>query len=245
MKILLRYGFLLLTLILLWQCIVTYFQLPDYLLPPPFQVVETLWAQHLLLLKQTWPTLLETLVGFTFGVLFGLCAGMCTALFKPFRYWFLPLLLISQAIPTFAIAPLFVLWLGYGISSKIAITVLMIFFPIASSFYDGLIRTPPHLLELARTLNASHVRTFIFIQIPAALPRLGSGLRIAAVSAPLGAIVGEWAGASKGLGILMITANARMQIDLMFAALMILIALALLFYFTIDKLWQKLVWWPT
>lgn len=219
------------------------FKLPDYILPSPLKVVMALYLQFPLIAHQAIPTLIETLLGFLFGIAFGLSAGALTALFKPMRLWFLPLLIISQAIPTFAIAPLIVLWLGYGISSKIAITVLMIFFPVASSFYDGLRRTPTSLLDLAKTLEATPCRLFFYIRVPAALPTLSAGIKIAAVSAPLGAIVGEWVGSSQGLGYLMLTANARMQIDMMFASLIVIIALALLLYFCVDKLLSKLLWW--
>lgn len=243
MKNSLRYFIIVISLCILWQSVVLLFQLPDYILPTPLDVILALCQQSALIMHEAIPTLIETSLGFIFGILFGLSAGALTSLFKPMRLWFLPLLIISQAIPTFAIAPLIVLWLGYGIASKIAITVLMIFFPIASSFYDGLRRTPAPLLDLAKTLQATPARLFFFIRVPAALPSLSSGMRIAAVSAPLGAIVGEWVGSSQGLGYLMLTANARMQIDLMFAALIVIIALALSLYFCVDKLLNKLLWW--
>ena len=128
-------------------------------------------------------------------------------------------------------------------ASKIAMAILMVFFPVASACHDGLQRTPPEWLQLAKTMNASRWRLFYRIRLPAALPALASGIRIAAVAAPIGAIVGEWVGASRGLGYLMLNANARMQIDLMFAALIVIIIMALLLYFGIDKLLRTLVWW--
>ncbi len=131
----------------------------------------------------------------------------------------LPLLVISQAIPVFALAPILVLWLGYGMASKIAMAVLIIFFPVASSFYHGLRRTEPDLLELARVMDAGTYGVMRFIVIPSAIPSFAAGLRVAAAVAPIGAIVGEWVGSSAGLGYYMLHANARMQIDNMFAAL--------------------------
>jgi putative hydroxymethylpyrimidine transport system permease protein len=228
---------------LLWQLIVISFNLPDYILPAPAQVITTLYQQRAIIATQSIPTLIEIILGFGLGILFGCLAGFILAFFKPLSRWFLPLLIISQAIPTFAIAPLLVIWLGYGLASKVATTILMIFFPIASSFYDGLRNTPSSWLDLAKTMNASPWRIFRTIQFKASLPTLGTGIRIAAVAAPIGAIVGEWVGSSRGLGYLMLNANARMQIDMMFAALLVIIALSLALYFSVDKLLRRWIWW--
>jgi putative hydroxymethylpyrimidine transport system permease protein len=114
------------------------------------------------------------------------------------------------------------LWLGYGIWSKIVMTILIIYFPVTSNFLDGLQRTEPGYLDLARTMQARARETLWRIRVPAALPAFGSGLKLAAVYAPIGAVIGEWVGASNGLGYLMLLANGRMKIDLMFAALFVL-----------------------
>lgn len=232
-------------LILFWQCIVSLFQLPDYILPTPKMVFSTLYLQKNVIFIHALPTLFETLVGFVLGILLGCSLGLLVAFFHPLRRWFLPVLIISQAIPTFAIAPLIVIWFGYGITSKITTTILMIFFPIASSFYDGLRNTQSAWLDLAKTMNATKWRVFYLIRIPAALPSLATGIRIAAVAAPIGAIIGEWVGASRGLGYLMLNANARLQIDLMFAALSIIILLSLLLYFSVDRVLRAWIWWDT
>jgi len=165
------------------------------------------------------------------------------AYWQPLRLWFMPVLVVSQAIPVFAIAPIFVIWFGYGITAKIAITTLMLFFPVTSAFYDGLRQTNKGWLDFAKVIQASRFRTLIFIKIPAALPALASGIRVAAVIAPIGAVVGEWVGSSRGLGFLMLNANARMQIDLMFAALFTIMTMALLLYFSVDKLLRMALPW--
>jgi len=165
--------------------------------------------------------------------------------FRFAKLWLMPIIVISQATPVFAIAPLLVIWLGYGIASKIMTTMLMLFFPVTSSFFDGLRRTDPGWLDLAQTMNASKWRILWRIRVPAALPALASGLRVAAVFAPIGAIVGEWVGASQGLGYLMLNANARMQIDMMFAALLIIILFSLALYFVIDVLLRLAIPWQT
>lgn len=205
--------------------------------------MTTFFQQYPVIFAHTLPTLEETVLGLLLGLILGCLAGLSLAFFRPIRFWGLPLLIISQAIPTFAIAPLLVIWLGYGLASKVVTTMLMIFFPIASSFYDGLRLTPQGWLDLAKTMNANAYQLFFFIRIPAALPSLASGLRIAAVAAPIGAIVGEWVGSSQGLGYLMLNANARLQIDMMFAALLVIIGLSLGIYFGIDKLLRKYITW--
>ena len=130
-------------------------------------------------------------------------------------------------------------------ASKVAMAVLIIFFPVASSFYHGLRRTEPDLLELARIMDASLISILRLLVIPAAIPALASGLRVAAAVAPIGAVVGEWVGSSAGLGFYMLHANARMQIDKMFAALALLSIASLIIYFLIDFIMDKLIYWET
>ena len=230
-------------LILIWQIFVTLWQIPDYLLPSPYQVLIVMHAQYPILFIHLLPTFYETTLGFLLGIFFGCLAGGMVHFFHTLRFWFWPILIISQAIPTFAIAPLLIIWLGYGLSSKIAAATLIIFFPIASAFYDGLSRTHSGWLDLAKTMNAKKWRVFYYIRLPAAFPDLASGIRIAAVAAPIGAIVGEWVGSSRGLGYLMLNANARMQIDMMFAALIVIIIFSVSLYFCVDKLLRKLIVW--
>lgn len=230
-------------LLFIWQIIVSVFGLPSYILPSPFAVLHVLLNQAPLLFSEAIPTIIETMIGFILGVAIGCGAALCIAFFRPLAFWLLPILIISQAIPTFAIAPLLVIWFGFGLASKIATTVLMLFFPVTSAFYDGLKRTDQNWLDLAKTMNAKKSLIFWHIRIPAALPHLASGIRLAAVIAPIGAIIGEWVGASQGLGFLMLNANARMQIDVMFAALIIIIILSLLLYTSIDKILTKLITW--
>jgi len=159
------------------------------------------------------------------------------------RRWLLPVLLISQAVPVFAIAPLLTLWLGFGLGSKIAMATLIIFFPVATAFYDGLRRTEPGLLDLAHSMDATPAATLWRLRVPAALPALASGLRVAAAVAPIGAVVGEWVGASAGLGYMMLHANGRSQTDVMFAALFVLALMALALWFTVDLLLRRSIPW--
>jgi ABC-type nitrate/sulfonate/bicarbonate transport system, permease component len=243
MIILLRGTIITLSIILTWQFIATIFNLPPYILPAPILVLKSFQQYGFLILQQTIPTTIEATIGFILSFLLGTFSALVLIYFHPLRLWFLPILLISQALPTFAIAPLFVIWFGYGMASKIVTTILMLFFPITSAFYDGLRYTPPEYLDLAQIMNATKWQILRRIRIPMALPSLGSGLRVAATFAPMGAVIGEWVGASKGLGFLILHANSRMQIDLMFATLFILIILTLIFYFAVDLLIKLAIPW--
>lgn len=243
MKLLLATTIVVIGILICWQSTIIMAHLPSYILPSPYDVFIALNQQKQTIFIHLLPTLTEIILGFILGIFFGIFTGILIAFHRPLHLWFLPLLIISQAIPTFAIAPLLVIWLGFGLVSKIVTTILMIFFPIVSSFYDGLRQTHQGWLDLAKTMQANKWRTFWHIRIPAALPHLASGIRIAAVAAPIGAIVGEWVGSSKGLGYLMLNANARMQIDVMFAVLIVIIVLSLALYFIVDKLLRALIWW--
>lgn len=234
-----------LSLLLIWQILIMLFHLPAFILPTPYQVFHTLITQFSLIAQQTQPTLIEIVCGLFFATLLGCSLALSMHYFRWLRFWLAPVLIISQALPTFAIAPLFIIWFGYGITTKIAIVTLMLFFPITSAFYDGLRRTNLNWLDLAHTMDATSWQILRHICLPAALPNLASGLRIATAAAPLGAIIGEWVGSSNGLGFLLLNANARMQIDLSFAVLFVVIVLSLSLYFSINYLLRKLIWWDS
>jgi putative hydroxymethylpyrimidine transport system permease protein len=234
-----RNIFIFIVLLLVWQTIVSTFQLPDYILPSPLQVMNTIKHQWPLLLTQSVPTVIETLLGLVGGILFGAVTALLMAYIHAIRAWLKPLLLISQALPTFAIAPLLVILLGYGMSAKVVTVILMLYFPIASNFFDGLIQTKAEFLDLAKLMQARPIYTLLYIRLPAALPQFASGIRIATAGAPIGAVIGEWVGASKGLGFLMLNANARMQIDVMFAALFMLVLWNFILFFGVNTILKK------
>lgn len=232
-------------LFVLWQGVVMIFDLPHYILPKPKDVFLQIINQHKLLLEHTQTTLLEIILGIILGLIFGLSSAFTLLYFKKIEKYLLPILVISQAIPVFAIAPLLVLWFGYGMASKIVMTVLIIYFPITTACYDGLKNTPKQWLDLAHTYKLTSFQTLFKVRFRASLPSLASGLKIAVCIAPIGAVIGEWVGSSKGLGYLMLHANARMQVDLMFSALFILIILTLSIYFLTDYLIKKFIPWSS
>jgi len=230
---------------LLWQLLVSITGAPHYILPGPGPVCNALINNWPTLFNHLQITVTEILAGLAIGTLLGCSCALTMFLSPHLKRWMLPVLIISQAIPVFALAPILVLWFGYGMASKIAMAVLIIFFPVASSFYHGLRRTEPDLLELARVMDAGTYGVMRFIVIPSAIPAFAAGLRVAVAVAPIGAIVGEWVGSSAGLGYYMLHANARMQIDNMFAALTLLSVASLSIYFSIDFLLNKLIYWET
>ena len=226
-----------------WQAVVWATGVPGFILPGPAAVGRALAANASLLASHARITLVEILLGIGLGTAIGASTAILLAVSGTARRWLMPLLVVSQALPVFALAPLLVLWLGYGLASKIAMAVLIIYFPVTAAFLDGLRRTEPGWLELARTMDAGRASILRHIRIPAALPALASGLRVAAAVAPIGAIVGEWVGSSAGLGYLMLHANGRSQTDLMFAALFTLAAMALLLWWLVDVLARRMVPW--
>lgn len=230
-------------LLSLWQIIVFLSDAPPYILPGPLPVAQSLITHWPILFRHLGVTVSEILLGLGLGVLLGSAAALVMICSPLLKRCLLPVLVISQAVPVFALAPILVLWLGYGMVSKVAMAVLIIFFPVAASFYSGMQRTRPELLELARIMDAKPQRVLTAIVIPSALPAFAAGLRVATAVAPIGAVVGEWVGSSAGLGFYMLHANARMHIDLMFAALTLLAATSLILYFLVDRLLDRLVFW--
>lgn len=230
-------------LLLIWQAIVLLTGVPPYILPGPLSVAKAVLTHFGSLFGHAMTTLFEIIVGLLLGTLLGVSSALSMISFLSLKRWLLPVLVISQAIPVFALAPLLVLWLGYGMSSKIAMAVLIIYFPVTAAFYDGLRSTEPEWLELAKVMDAKPLVVIRQIRMPAALPAFASGLRVATAVAPIGAIIGEWVGSSKGLGFYMLHANARMQIDVMFAALAVLAIVALALYFAVDWAMIKIVYW--
>lgn len=230
-------------LLLLWQALVSLSGAPHYILPGPLPVAKALVTHLPILGPHLATTVTEILLGLLLGVLLGSTTALTMIISPLLKRWMLPILVVSQAIPVFALAPVLVLWFGYGMASKIAMAVLIIYFPVTASFYSGMQRTDPDLLDLARIMGAGPLAILRSIVIPSALPAFAAGVRVATAVAPIGAVVGEWVGSSAGIGFYMLHANARMQIDLMFAALTLLACVSLLLYFLIDRLLDRLIYW--
>ena len=230
-------------IIVFWYIICLLFELPSFILPSPDLVAIALFNNFFEILNHSSITLLEILLSLFFGIVLGSFFAVLISLSERLKRWIMPLLLASQSIPVFALAPILVLWFGYGISSKVIIGTIIVFFPIASNFSDALNKIPKEYIHAGQTLGFSKLQIFNLIKLPNALPGLFSGIRVGACFAPIGAVVGEWIGGSQGLGSYMIYSNARLQIDNMFAALIILIVITISLYHLIDLILKKLIWW--
>ncbi|GIR62442.1 MAG: ABC transporter permease [Alphaproteobacteria bacterium] len=230
-------------IIIFWYIICLLFELPSFILPSPDLVAIALFNNFSEILNHSSITLLEILLSLFFGIVLGSFFAVLISLSERLKRWIMPLLLASQSIPVFALAPILVLWFGYGISSKVIIGTIIVFFPIASNFSDALNKIPKEYIHAGQTLGFSKLQIFNLIKLPNALPGLFSGIRVGACFAPIGAVVGEWIGGSQGLGSYMIYSNARLQIDNMFAALIILIVITISLYHLIDLILKKLIWW--
>ena len=230
-------------IVVIWQVVIWVSGVPSFILPGPSKVALALLENAALISEHAWITLLEVLAGLALGTLLGIATALYIMMSPIAQRLLMPVLVLSQTIPVFALAPILTLWLGYGLSSKIVMTLLIIYFPVTSTFLDGLHATPRGFLDLARTMRASRLTTLIQVRVPAALPSLASGIRLAAVYAPIGAVIGEWVGASQGLGYLMLLANGRVKIDLMFAALITLCLLTILLRAVIGIVCEKINDW--
>ncbi|MBP2551163.1 putative hydroxymethylpyrimidine transport system permease protein [Neorhizobium galegae] len=236
-------GYALLLLLGAWQAVILAFSPPRYILPSPLAVAMSYGRQPQFLMHHALITAGEILIGLVVGCGLGALTALCVAAFPKTGRLVWPLVVVLQAFPVFVLAPILVIWLGFGMASKVAMTVIIIFFPVASAFADGLRRTEPVLIDAASLTPASHFQILRHIRLPLALPALVSGLRVAAPLAPLGAIVGEWVGAAGGLGFVMVQANARMQTDMLFAAMVILALFTVLLRLAVDRLTRGLAPW--
>lgn len=238
------YAFLVCAFLLLfWQICIWFFQPPKYLFPAPAAVLNAFLSNPDYLVSNMFITMQEMVLGFLMGSFAGIVIALLLSQFKILDRYLMPLVVVTQTLPVFAIAPLLVIWFGFGIGSKIVMAALIIFFPVASAFYDGLKSTSTTWLDLAQSWKMSKLQTLIHFRIPAALPSLMTGLKVAATIAPIGAVVGEWAGAAGGLGFVMLQANARTQTDVVFASLVLLGLSAWALRWIVVLLADYFVWW--
>ena len=221
--------------LLLWQGIVWLTGVPSFILPSPLRVAQAALDNRVLIAENTLVTATEVILGLITGTVLGAFTAVQFATSDRLQRLVMPLLIFTQAVPVFALAPILTLWFGYGIASKVVMAVLIIYFPVTSAFYDGLMRVPADILDMAKTMGGTKRQIMRRIKIPHALPSLGTGLKLAAVYAPIGAVIGEWVGASKGLGYLMLLANGRAKTDLMFASLFTLVVMTLLLSLAVTK----------
>jgi NitT/TauT family transport system permease protein/putative hydroxymethylpyrimidine transport system permease protein len=239
----------LLALVGLWQVaastgvLADVLNLESFLVPSPAEIASSLWENRSLLAENAWVTLKEILLGFLCGLVAGIAFAVALRLSRTLRYGFYPLLVASQAIPIIVIAPILIVWFGFGIGPKLVVVALICFFPITVNATDGLRSVDREAIKMMRTLDASRSQVLRRLEAPTALPYVFSGARIAATFAPIAAIFGEWVGAESGLGVLIREDSAHLETARLFAATAVLTAIALALFGLIALAERRIVTW--
>ena len=236
-------GVAALALFVAWEAFARLGGISPFLLPAPSEVLITTVTQFPLLLHMSVVTAAEFLLGFALGVLIGLPLGALIVYAKPVELAFYPLLVAFQTIPKAAVAPIFIVWLGTGITSKVLIAFAISFFPIVIDTVVGLRSAQPETIYLARSMGANALQVFWYVRFPNALPAIFGGLKVASTLAVVGAIVGEFVSADKGLGYLVLVANGELNTRLVFACVLMLTVLGIAFFFMIEVLERFVVRW--
>ncbi|HEX6795509.1 MAG TPA: ABC transporter permease [Casimicrobiaceae bacterium] len=230
-------------LLVVWEVCVRVFGVPAYLLPPPSAIARRIVIDYKLLAVNAWVTLGEVLAGYALAIAVSIPLAAILAQFRVVENAVYPTLVASQTIPKVAIAPILVVWFGFGLTPKILIAFLICFFPIVVDTMTGFRCVPREVIWLARSMGASQWKTFVKIRIPAALPNIFAGLKVASTLAVVGAVVGEFIGADRGLGYQLIVANGLMDVQLSFAVLVSLSLLGIGLYAAVDLLERLALPW--
>jgi NitT/TauT family transport system permease protein len=238
-----RPFWLILMLLVLWDVVVRVFKIPPYLVPPPMAVVKQLGAEWPMLLSQALPTLYATLGGFAASALIGVPVAMWIAYSRTVESFVYPLLVFSQSVPKVAIAPLFVVWFGFGIVPKVIAAFLLGFFPVVVSTVQGFKSVEPEVIDLARSMGANPLKIFLKFRLPQALPSIFSGLKVSVTLAVVGAVVGEFVGSNSGIGFVLQRATGTFDLPLMFAALVVLSTLGVLLFLAVELVERWLMPW--
>ncbi len=234
---------LLVALLGVWEAAVRLWAIPFYILPAPSRIAQLIATEQPLLWSHTWITLGEVLTGFGLALIVGILLALMIFYSPVLERTLYPLIIGSQTIPVFAIAPLLIVWFGYGMLSKVVMTALIVFFPIVVNTVDGLRAADEDAINLLRVMKATDWQIMWKVRIPSALPFIFSGTKIGVAVSAIGSVIGEWVGSTGGLGFLMIHANAQLRIDLIFAAIIYLSVLAIGLFVLISLLeWLSLPW---
>jgi NitT/TauT family transport system permease protein len=226
-----------------WELGVAIFKPPPYLLPGPIEIGRIFVAEFDKLVFHGWVTTYEMLVGYALAVAIGLPLAIAITSSARFDRLVMPTLLFFQVIPKIAIAPLFLVWFGVGVLPKVLVAFLISFFPIVIDAAVGLRSMSSEMNDLARSMGATRLQVFLRFRLPTSLPYLFSGLKVAATLAIAGAVVGEFVGADKGLGYLLLVTNSNLETALMFATLVALTIIGLVFFYAVEFLEKLLIPW--
>ena len=242
---------LLLALVGIWEAaaqsgaLADVLNLDSFLVPAPSEVATAFWDNRSLIIDNAWVTLQEVLLGFAIALVAGLLIAVALHLSPLMRRGFYPLVVASQAIPIIVVAPILVVWFGFGIGPKIAIVALLCFFPIAVNTLDGLGTAGSDERKLMRSLGAGRTQTMALLEAPTALPYLLSGAKVAIAVAVIGAVFGEWSGGNEGLGLLILRDNNQLEVARVFASMFVLAAMAISLFVAVSLLERRFAWWGT
>lgn len=223
-----------LAILVTWHVVVTWHDVPEFILPSPVKVIEELIGSWDLLLEHTLVTISEAFLGLFISIVLGIAIGFAMGYFETFRRMVYPLFVMTQTVPLFVLAPLFILWFGFGILPKIVVVFMVCFFPIAVTFAQGLVQSDSGMDDLLKVMGATRWKIFRISRIPQALPHLFSGLKIAATYGIVGAVLAEWVGAQKGLGVFMTRAMKSFRTGVLFADVLIIVLLSMLLYKAVE-----------
>jgi len=234
---------LLLVLLAVWEGSVRLFDLPHYILPPPSRIAAAFVSHFSSLLHHAAVTLAEIVLGLLLGGVGGFGLALAVFYSPVLERALYPLIIASQMIPVFAIAPLLIVWMGYGLWPKATVAALIGFFPVVVNASDGLRAPNEESVELFRSLGATRWQLLLKLRLPASLPTLFAGLKVAVTLSVVGATIGEWVGARQGLGYLMLQSNALLRVDLVFAAILMLSVLGLLLFGALRIIERRALRW--
>jgi putative hydroxymethylpyrimidine transport system permease protein len=226
-----------------WELACREFNVPDFILPTPSQILKAAVFQAAVLLPNAGTTALEIMIGILISLLVSVPLSIAMFAHPSVENALAPFLVASQAVPVFAIAPLLVVWLGYGIASKVLMAAVIIFFPITVNLLEGFKSCDLEYRNLFRLMGAGFWTTLHLLYWPWALPHFFAGLKVGVSVATIGAVIGEWVGAQQGLGYLMIQANARLNVDMVFAAILWLSGMGLSLWILVGYLERRVITW--
>ncbi|MDQ7828065.1 MAG: ABC transporter permease [Armatimonadota bacterium] len=229
--------------VLLWEAGVRALQVPAFVLPRPSAVAGMLVSRHDLFLRHALPTTQEILLGFLASTLVGIPVAIGIVYSRVFERVSYTVIVAFQTIPKTALAPLFVLWFGFGLLSKVAVAFLIAFFPIVVNTVIGMRSVEPETIYLAQSLGATPLQVFLKVRLPRALPSIFGGLKVAITLAVVGAIVGEYIAANEGLGYIQLQANSNLDTVMLFATIAVLSALGIVLFYAVGVLERLVVRW--
>jgi NitT/TauT family transport system permease protein len=233
----------LVTLFAIWEGVAIWLAVPRYLVPRPSEIFAAVVSERQFLLKHGWITAVEMLAGFALGSLFSVAFGLLVVYWPPAKRLIMPYMVVIKTMPKVALAPLFIIWFGFGLKTNIIYTALIAFFPVLVNFVQGLEDVNPSESRLMASYNASRWQMFRHVHLYRSLPYLFAGLKMAAVMALIGAVVSEFVAGDGGLGYYMVQTQNRLRTSEAFAALMILTLMGLAFYSAIEVLHRRLTPW--